>query len=99
MELRELTRHDFDAFGGAEAWREMGANPLIAEGAFANGMGWVLVLDRQGACLVCDDTQAAFGGYSLSRPFLSPAEARAFAATLGEPKTRGEFFIAGFTAV
>ena len=99
MELREFTRHDFDAFGGAEAWSDQDAKPLIADGTFANGMGWVLVLDRNGACLVCDDEQAAFGGYALVRPFLSPAEARAFAATLGEPKTRGELFLAGFTAV
>ncbi len=97
MELREFTRHDFDAFGGAERWPD--AEPLIADGAFANGMGWVLVLDRQGACLVCDDDQSAFGGYAIARPFLSPADARAFAATLGEPKTRGEFFLAGFTPI
>ena len=97
MELRTFSRTDWHGFAGAERWSD--SDPLIADGMFANGMGWVLVLDRQGACLVCDDTQAAFGGYSLSRPFLSPAEARAFAATLGEPKTRGEFFIAGFTAV
>jgi len=99
MELREFTRHDFDAFAGAEAWSDQDAQPLIADGAFANGMGWVLVLDSQGACLVCDDDQAACGGYAIARPFLSPAEARAFAASLGDPKTRGEFFLAGFTPV
>jgi len=97
MELREFTRHDFDAFGGAERWSD--AEPLIAEGTFADGMGWVLVLDRQGACLVCDDSQAAYGGYGLNRPFLSAADARAFAVSLGDPKTRGYFFVAGFTAI
>ena len=97
MELRDFTRYDFDAFGGAERWPD--AEPLLAEGTFINGMRWVLVLDRQGACLVCEDAQAAFGGYMLARPFLSPADARAFAASLGEPATRGQFFIAGFTAV
>ncbi len=97
MELREFTRHDFDGFGGAERWPD--SEPLLAEGTFEDGMRWVLVLDRQGACLVCDDAQSAFGGYGLARPFRSAAEARAFAASLGDPKTRGYFFIAGFTAI
>jgi hypothetical protein len=97
MELRSFTRHDFDCFGGAERWSD--AEPLLAEGKFADGMDWVLVLDRQGACLVCDDDQAANGGYALNRPFLSAADARAFATELGDPKTRGYFFVAGFTAV
>ncbi len=99
MELREFTRHDFDAFGGVEVWPGDGGRPLLAEGTFADGMGWVLVLDCQGACLVCDDAQAGNGGYAIAQPFRSPAEARAFAATLGEPKTRGEFLLAGFTPV
>jgi hypothetical protein len=102
MEMREFTSHDWSAFAGAEAWHATsaeGALPLIADGAFDDGMSWVLVLDRNGACLVCDDEQAAFGGYALRRTLLSAAEARAFATSLGTPKTRGEFFAAGFTAV
>ena len=97
MELRTFSRTDWHGFAGAERWPD--SEPLIANGMFADGMGWVLVLDINGACLVCDDEQAAYGGYALNRRFLSVADARAFAATLGEPKTRGEFFIAGFTAV
>jgi hypothetical protein len=97
MELRSFTRHDFDCFGGAERWPD--AEPLLAEGTFTDGMAWVLVLDRQGACLICEDEQARYGGYALNRPFLSAADARAFAVGLGDPGTRGAFFAAGFAAV
>ncbi len=97
MELREFTRHDFDAFGGAEAFVD--SRPLVATGEFGDGTEWVLVLDRNGACMVCDDEQAPFGGYCLQRKMPFVSQARDFAASLGDPKTRGEFFIAGFTAV
>jgi hypothetical protein len=97
MELREFTKTEWYGFAGAERWPD--SEPLLAEGAFADGMLWVLVLDRQGACLVCDDPQASYGGYALNRPFLSAAEARTFAASLGDPGTRGAFFAAGFAAV
>ena len=97
MKTREFDRHDWDAFEGAEGWSDH--PPLIAEGELEDGMGYALVLDRNGACLVLDDEQAQYGGYALRRAFAGPDEARAFAESLGEPKMKGEFILAGFREV
>ena len=97
MEMRAFEQHDWDAFAGAEGWPDH--PPLFGEGQFEDGMDYLLVLDKNGACLVADDEQAQFGGYALVREFATQDEARAFAETLGEPKTKGEFFLAGFREV
>jgi hypothetical protein len=98
MQMREFTKSDWHGFTGAEPWEN--AQPLIAEGRLEDGMDWVLVLDRNGGCLICDDDQAQNGGYALSaRSFHSVEAARLFAAFLGEPKTKYEFFLAGFRKV
>ncbi len=51
------------------------------------------------ACLVLDDEQARYGGNALAHGFATPGEARAFAESLGERKTRGELLLAGFREV
>jgi len=97
MEMRPFEKRDWDAFAGAEGWPDH--PPLFGEGQFEDGMSYVLVLDKNGACLVLDDEQAQYGGYALERAFATPEDARAFAGSLGEPRTRGEMFLAGFREV
>ena len=97
MKVHPFEKHDWDAFSGAEGWTD--AQPLFGEGWFEDGMSYVIVLDRNGGCLVADDEKAEFGGYALDREFATPEDAQAFADALGEPKTRGEFFLAGFKEI
>lgn len=97
MKMRPFEKRDWDAFAGAEGWSD--AAPLFAEGRFEDGMEYVLVLDKNGGCLVADDEQAQYGGYALEREFATVAEAHAFAERLGEPKTKSEFFLAGFREI
>jgi len=97
MHMRAFTQHDWHAFAGAQPWPDH--PPLFGQGRLADGREYVLVLDPTGACLVIDDEQAAYGGYALERAFPAPAEARAFAEALGEPRTRGEFLVEGFHEV
>lgn len=97
VKMRPFEKHDWDAFAGAEGWSN--AAPLFGEGKFEDGMDYVLVLDKNGGCFVADDEQAVNGGYALVREFAAPEEAHAFAERLGEPKTRGEFFLAGFQEI
>ncbi len=97
MEMRPFEKHDWDAFAGAEGWPDH--PPLFGEGRLEDGMDYVLVLDKNGACLVLDDDQAQFGGYALERAFATPDDARAFGESLDELKTRGEMFLAGFREI
>jgi hypothetical protein len=97
MKMRPIEKHDWDAFAGADGWPN--AAPLFGEGRFEDGTDYVLVLDKNGGCLVADDEQAQFGGYTLVREFATSAEAHAFAERLGEPKSKDEFFLAGFQEI
>ena len=97
METRPFGKTDFYAFAGAHGWE--GHPPLLGEGQLADGMRYVLVLDRNGGCLVLDDGQAQFGGYALDRKFHTVEAAREFAERLGRPLTRYDFFVAGFKVV
>jgi len=97
VKMRPFEKHDWDAFAGAEGWSNTA--PLFGEGKFEDDTNYVLVLDRNGGCLVVDDEQARFDGYAMVREFASPQEAQAFGERLGEPKTKGEFFLAGFREV
>lgn len=97
MEIRPFEKTDYDAFAGAQGWDNH--PPLFAEDQLADGMRYVLVLDRNGGCLVLDDEQAQYGGYMLDRKFHGIEVARAFAGRLGKPLTRYDFFVAGFKVV
>ncbi len=97
MEMRPFGKTDFYAFAGAQGWD--GHAPFFGEGQLADGMRYVLVLDRNGGCLVLDDDQAQFGGYVLDRKFHNAEAASAFAEHLGKPLTRYDFFVLGFKTV
>lgn len=97
MEMRPFEKTDWDAFAGAQGWTEH--PPLFGESQLADGMRYVLVLDRNGGCLVLDDDQAQYGGYMLDRKFHAVEVARTFAERLGKPLTRYEFFVLGFKVI
>jgi len=103
MEMREFTRHDWDAFCGAEAWRTPageGSLPLITSGTLEDGKEYVLVLDRTGGCLMIEDEeQSDYGGWQLLMPFPTQRAAIAFGKGLGEPKHKLDFFCAGFETI
>lgn len=96
MKMRSFEASDWDAFAGAEGWLD--SMPLICEGEFEDGMGYTLVLAKNGGNLIADDEMAERGGYVLARELATVEEARAFADRLGQPKTKREFFFALFTS-
>ncbi len=101
MNVREFQKQDWSAFAGCEAFpgTDTETLPLFASGTFENGEEFVLVLDRNGACLVADDEQAVYGGYCLELPFPLQATARAFAEGIGEPRHKLDFFLLGFKPI
>ena len=102
METREFREHDWHGFEGAEAWHATsaeGALPLIATGTLENGKEYVVVFDRTGGCLLIEDEEQSDGGWQLILPFPTQQAARAFAAGLGEPKRKSDFFQVGFQSL
>lgn len=98
LPLRPFDEQDWAGFLGASAFAD-GAEPVIGEGRFADGMGFVLILDATGGCLVAEDEEADFGGYQLLREFANVGEAHAWAQLrLAGASTLAEFQAAGFTA-
>jgi hypothetical protein len=95
--LRPFTRSDWDAFAGVEPFPD-GTDPLLVDGTFPTGRGWLLVLDATGGHLHVErDSSARDGGYRLAHALPSAAAAEHwFRATLGQPGRLHCFVQAGF---
>jgi len=98
MLTKEFDEAAWRCFAGCESWTNgMETLPLIGEGAFANGTRYCVVFDRTGACLLIEDDEINdFGGYCLELHYPTQAAAKAFAAGIGEPRHKLEFFLLGF---
>jgi hypothetical protein len=78
---------------GAESWPD-GKPPLYQSGTFANGEGYEIIFDKNGAHLYPEDASAAV--LHFPQGFKSQQEAIAFANKLNAPKSEADFVHAGF---
>jgi hypothetical protein len=65
LRIRKFNESDWNAFAGAESWTD--GNPLFLEGKFTDNTEFVIVLDKNGGCLMVEDNPINDeGGYQLT---------------------------------